>query len=61
MGIVRNNDRVFKLGMHSYTLHLHGCGESWGFEQDYAFEKIIDLPKMMDLAVEWGLDAIPFS
>ena len=36
MGIVKNNDRRFKLGMHSYTLHLNGCGESWGFEQDYA-------------------------
>lgn len=58
MGIVRNNDRQFKLGMHSYTLHLNGCGESWGFEQDYAFEKTIDLPKMMDLAVEWGLDVL---
>jgi sugar phosphate isomerase/epimerase len=58
MGIVKNNERKFKLGMHSYTLHLNGCGESWGFEQDYAFEKTIDLPKMMDLAVEWELDVL---
>ena len=58
MGIVKNNDRKFKLGMHSYTLHLNGCGESWGFEQDYAFEKTIDLAKMMDLAVKWGLDVL---
>lgn len=58
MGVVTNNDRRFKLGMHSYTLHLHGCGESWGFEQDHAFEKTIDLPTMMDLAVEWGLDVL---
>src|SRR5215475_13229747 len=58
MGIVKNNDRKFKLGMHSYTLHLNGCGESWGFEQDHAFEKTIDLPKMMNLAVEWGLDVL---
>jgi hypothetical protein len=50
MGIVRNNDRQFKLGMHSYTLHLNGCGESWGFEQDYAFEKTIDLPN--DVSVQ---------
>lgn len=58
MGIVKNNDRTFKLGMHSYTLHLNGCGESWGFEQDHAFEKTIDLPAMMDLAVDWGLDVL---
>lgn len=58
MSIVKNNDRRFKLGMHSYTLHLNGCGESWGFEQDYAFEKTIDLNKMMDLAEEWGLDVL---
>jgi 3-oxoisoapionate decarboxylase len=58
MGIVKNDDRKFKLGMHSYTLHLNGCGESWGFEQDFAFEKTIDLHKMMNLAVEWGLDVL---
>jgi 3-oxoisoapionate decarboxylase len=58
MGIVKNDNRQFKLGMHSYTLHLNGCRESWGFEQDYAFEKTVDLTKMMDLAVEWGLDVL---
>jgi sugar phosphate isomerase/epimerase len=58
MGIDKKDDRKFKLGMHSYTLHLNGCGESWGFEQDFAFEKTIDLHKMMDLAVEWGLDVL---
>ncbi len=58
MGIVKNDDRKFKLGMHSYTLHLNGCGESWGFKQDYEFEKKIDLYQMMDLAVEWGLDVL---
>lgn len=58
MGVVTNNDRRFKLGMHSYTLHLNGCGESWGFNQDHAFEKTINLTKMMELGVEWGLDVL---
>lgn len=58
MAIVKNNDRQFKLGMHSYSLHLSGCGESWGFEGNYAFEKTIDLNRMMELATEWGLDVL---
>ena len=58
MPIVKNNDRKFKLGMHSYSLHLSGCGESWGFEGNYAFEKTIDIFKMMELAAEWRLDVL---
>lgn len=51
-------DRPLKLGMHTYTLHLSGLGESWGFEGSYAFEQVIDLFQLMDLAVEWGLDGL---
>lgn len=54
-------NRKFKLGMHSYTLHLSGCGESWGFQvegKDYAFEKILPLDKLMELAVEEGIDVL---
>ena len=58
MPIVKNNDRTFKLGMHSYSLHLSGCGESWGFDAHHAFEKTIDIFKMMELAAEWGLDVL---
>ena len=53
-----NTERPIKLGMHSYTLHLSGLGESWGFGKAYAFEQTIDLMKLMDLAVEWGLDGL---
>ncbi|MDR1509469.1 MAG: sugar phosphate isomerase/epimerase [Synergistaceae bacterium] len=53
-----NGERRFKLGMHTYTLHLSGLGESWGFDGAHAFEKTIDLAKLMDLAVEWGLDGL---
>ena len=31
--MIRNHDRKFKIGMHSYTLHLSGFGESWGFQE----------------------------
>lgn len=58
MAIVKNNDRAFKLGMHSYSLHLSGCGESWGFDGNYAFEKTVDIFKMMELATEWRLDVL---
>ena len=30
----KNSNRKFKLGMHSYTLHLSGYGESWGFQSE---------------------------
>ena len=54
-------ERKFKLGMHSYTLHLSGLGESWGFQSEgrtYAFEKVIDLDKLMDMAVEEGIEVL---
>ena len=47
-----------KLGMHTYTLHLSGLGESWGFEGVHAFEKTMTLMQLMDNAVEWGLDGL---
>ncbi len=50
-------ERQFKLGIHSYTLHLNGCGQNWGFVGD-TFEQKIDIFKLMDLAVEWQLDGI---
>ncbi len=50
-------DRPFKLGMHSYTLHLNGCGQNWGFVGD-PFDQKIDIFKLMDLAVEWQLDGL---
>lgn len=58
---MKNANRKFKLGMHSYTLHLSGCGESWGFQsvgENHAFEKTLNLEKLMDLAVDVGLDVL---
>ncbi|MFD1670893.1 sugar phosphate isomerase/epimerase family protein [Agrilactobacillus yilanensis] len=53
-----NYNRPIQLGMHTYTLHLHGLGESWGFSEDHAFEQSIDLFQLMDYAVKWGLDGL---
>jgi len=53
--------RKFKLGMHTYTLHLSGLGESWGFQSEgktFAFERVINLDKLMDLCVEEGIEVI---
>ncbi len=50
--------RSMPLGMHTYTLHLSGFGESWGFSGEHAFAKVRDLDWLMDRAVEWGLDGL---
>ncbi|SDP38880.1 sugar phosphate isomerase/epimerase family protein [Desulforhopalus singaporensis] len=51
-------EKRLKLGMHTYTLHLSGLGESWGFNSEHAYEKTIDLLELMELAAEWGLDGL---
>lgn len=56
--MIRNNDKQLQLGMHTYTLHLSGLGESWGFNSEHAFEKTIDIFQLMGLSVEWGLDGL---
>lgn len=58
---MKNQHRKFKLGMHSYTLHLSGCGESWGFQsagEIHAFERVLPLEKLMELAVQEGIDVL---
>jgi len=50
--------KKMKLGMHTYTLHLSGLGESWGFDGVHEFEKTMTLMELMDNAVEWGLDGL---
>ena len=54
-------ERKFKLGMHSYTLHLSGFGESWGFQaygETHAFERAMNLEQLFDLSEEVGLDVV---
>ncbi len=54
-------DRPFRLGMHTYTLHFFGFGESWGFGKDYYFEQVMSLYELMDRAVEWELDGLQIT
>lgn len=59
--MLQNQDRKFKLGMHSYTLHLSGFGESWGFQEygeTHEFEMVKDFFDLVDIAVEVGLDVL---
>lgn len=54
----QTTQRRMPLGMHTYTLHLSGFGESWGFDSAHAFEKVQDIFWLMDRAVEWKLDGL---
>ena len=37
-GVLMNDkNRSLRLGMHTYTLHFFGFGESWGFGKGYDF------------------------
>ncbi len=59
---MKNTERTFQLGIHTYTLHVNGLGESWGYknveEYEWRNKKSIDLWQLMDLAVEWELDGL---
>ena len=56
-----DKNRPLRLGMHTYTLHFFGLGESWGFGKDYYFEQTLSLYKLMDLAEEWQLDGLQIT
>lgn len=50
-------DRKFELGIHTYSLHLSGLGQNWGFVGDYQ-KQAMTLEDLMDKAIEWGLDGL---
>ncbi|WP_283673190.1 sugar phosphate isomerase/epimerase family protein [Butyricicoccus sp. Marseille-Q5471] len=54
-------ERPLRLGMHTYTLHFFGLGESWGFGKDYFFEQTMDIFQVMDFAVEQELDGLQIT
>ena len=53
--------RKLKLGMHTYTLHFFGFGESWGFGKNHYFDQVMSLYELMDKAVEWELDGLQIT
>lgn len=50
-------DKIMKLGLHTYTLHLWGLGQNWGIIAEPR-PKELNLMQLMDKAVEWGLDGL---
>lgn len=56
-----DTNRPLRLGMHTYTLHFFGLGESWGFGKDYYFEQTLSLYELFDKAEEWGLDGLQIT
>ncbi|MBF0259334.1 MAG: sugar phosphate isomerase/epimerase [Desulfamplus sp.] len=50
-------DKKFKLGLHTYTLHLWGLGQNWGIHTDPRPKKMT-LMQLMGKALEWGLDGL---
>ena len=54
-------DRPIRLGMHTYTLHFFGFGESWGFGKDYYFDQVMSLYELMDKCVTWELDGLQIT
>ena len=53
--------RPLRLGMHTYTLHFFGLGESWGFGKDYFFEQTMDIFQVIDFAAEHNLDGLQIT
>ncbi len=49
--------KKMKLGLHTYTLHLWGLGQNWGFVGEPR-PKEMNLMQLMDKAVDWGLDGL---
>ncbi len=57
----QTTNRPLRLGMHTYTLHFFGLGESWGFGKDYYFEQTMSLYEVMDRAVAWEIDGLQIT
>ena len=45
------------LGLHTYSLHLHGMGCNWG-GYELPWQRAMDIFKLMDYAVNVGLDGL---
>lgn len=58
---MNKNTRPLRLGMHTYTLHFFGFGESWGFGKDYYFDQVMSLYELMELAEKWELDGLQIT
>ena len=58
---MHGDTRPLRLGMHTYTLHFFGFGESWGFGKDYYFDQVMTLNELMERAEKWQLDGLQIT
>ncbi len=55
MNVSKNEDSQMLLGLHTYSLYLHGIGQAWaGFKLPW--ERQLSTFELFDLGVELGLD-----
>ncbi len=50
-----NQNSEMRLGLHTYSLHLHGIGQAWA-DFELPWERQLSTFELFDLGVEWGLD-----
>lgn len=55
MGLQENKDSDMRLGLHTYSLYMHGIGQAWGGFQ-LPWERQLTTFELLDKGVEWGLD-----
>ena len=46
-----------KLGLHTYSLNLHGIGQAWA-DFSLPWERQLSSFQLLDLLVEWGLEGV---
>ncbi len=55
MSVIKKDNNDMQLGLHTYSLYLHGIGQAWaGFKLPW--ERQISTFELFDLGVELGLD-----
>ena len=52
------SEKNMPIGLHTFSLHFWGLGQSWGAKNGERFPKMITFFELMDKAVEWGLDGL---
>lgn len=51
-------EKNMPIGLHTYSLHFWGLGQSWGSKNGERFPRKMTFFELMDKAVEWELDGL---